>query len=159
MRSSFFITALFVILFLTSCTKNDDSIPESVATGKATPQPTPTTFVFTGKMLVDKYDSNNTAITNYPLLNVVSVLIGGMPNYQLSTNINGSALKGEISNVIDVSITNAAFTSFAPGTGIFSSGVYNGQYTTDSLYYTVFYKDVYKNNIYLNYSGQLTNSY
>tara|TARA_R110001592_G_scaffold119491_5_gene322652 strand:- start:3919 stop:4398 length:480 start_codon:yes stop_codon:yes gene_type:complete len=159
MKKCFLITSLLSILILLGCTKTDNSLPESVATTTSTPVSNPTNFVFTGTMMVDKYDSNNTAITNYPLLNVVSSLHGVKPSFQLNTNVNGEALKGEISNSIDVSITNITFSSFASGTGIFSSGVYNGSYTSDSLYYTVLYKDAYKNNIYLNYSGQLTSSY
>jgi len=110
-------------------------------------------------MLVDKYDSNGTAITNYTLTNSYSNLTGTEPNYQLSTDINASALKGETTNSISVNIPNDYMSSIGSGTGIFVGGIITGFYNGDSLYYRVLYKDFDNNNIFLDYQGQLTDSH
>jgi hypothetical protein len=145
---------------LFACSKEDNSLPESVAQDVTFPQSTPTTFEFTGTMLVDKYDSNGAAVSYYPMANIISKLEGTKPAFKLSANnINGEALKGVVINSININVPNISFYSLTAGEGLFVGGVYDGVYSGDSLKYKVLYKDVGKNDIYLQYKGKLTNSY
>ncbi|MCB9361552.1 MAG: hypothetical protein H6587_09520 [Flavobacteriales bacterium] len=147
-------------LSLFACSKEDNSLPESEVAENPIPQSDPTTFEFTGTMLIDKYDSNGTAVSNYPLGNVMSKLEGTKPTFKLSANnINGEALKGVVINSINISVPSTSFYSLSAGQGLFVGGVYDGVYTTDSLKYKVIYKDAAKNDIYIEYKGRLTNSY
>ena len=147
-----------IVLSLFACSKEDNSLPESVVTTNVS-QPTPTMFIFTGDVEVDKYDSNSVQIANYTLPGKVSTLNGSNPDYTITNNINGTSLKCEVINTIEVYIPVGAFFSFSSGTGVFINGVYNGFYSTDSLSYQVMYTDYDKNNIYLNFRGELTDSY
>jgi len=153
-----YIVVLFSVIMF-GCSKNDNSLPDPGAPVAVSGSETHTVFNFSGNMLVDKYDSNGTAITNYTLTNSYSNLTGTEPNYQLSTDINASALKGETTNSISVNIPNDYMSSIGSGTGIFVGGIITGFYNGDSLYYRVLYKDFDNNNIFLDYQGQLTDSH
>ena len=152
------IILLGVCLLAISCSKNDNSLPDPVIESSVGVAADPTYFVFTGNIEVDKYDSNSTPVASYILPNKISTLNGIKPSFVLTNNINGDALKGEVSNSINISITNTSFYTLASGTGVFQNGV-SGVYSGDSLKYQILYQDYYKNNIYLNFKGKLTNSY
>lgn len=156
------IAFILITLFFFSCSKKDNSVPS--APSETTQNPTPTvhtTFIYLGTMNVDKYDSSWNAISNYPLININSKIVGTRPNYVLSSNFDASNLKGETNSSIAVTIQTDYFSEFTSGgTGIFTGGVMSGYNTRDSLYYRVLYIDVANNNkIFLDYSGKLTSSY
>lgn len=161
MKNKFLIPFVLVLLVGFSCSKDDTSVPSAPSgSGQGTvPTTTHTNFIYTGTMLVTKYDSNWVAVANYPLTNVNSKIVGTNPNYTLSTPFDASSLKGATNNVIPVNISTNYFNEYTGGTGIFIDGVTNGYNNKDSLIYRVLYKDVAKNNIYLDYSGKLTSSY
>jgi hypothetical protein len=160
MRFYKYLSICIIGLLLFACSKEDDSLPESVASNSTVPQSTPTTFEFTGTMLVDKYDSNGAAVSYYPMANIISKLEGTKPAFKLSANnINGEALKGVVINSININVPGMSFYNIGSGEGLFIGGVYDGIYSGDSLKYKVLYKDVGKNDIYLQYKGKLTNSY
>ena len=152
---------LLLIVFFFSCSKEDNSVPSSPSSsGQGTsPTTTLTNFIYTGTMLVTKYDSSWNAVSNYPLSNVNSKMVGISPSYVLSTTFDASSLKGIANSLIPINIQNNYFTEYTGGSGIFIDGVTNGYNTKDSLFYRVLYKDVAKNNIYLDYSGKLSSSY
>lgn len=156
------IVLFLMIFFFIGCSKEDNSVPSAPSgTGQTPTTPAEhTTFIYLGTMNVDKYDSSGNAISNYPLLNVNSKLVGTKPDYVLSTNFDASNLKGEPNSSISINIPTDYFNAFTSGTGIFTGGVLNGYNTRDSLYYRVFFIDVANNNrIFLDYSGKLTSSY
>lgn len=159
MRSNIFIYSIIILTFLFGCSKNDESKPNPVLSTAPLGVNDDTNFIFIGQMSVNKFDSTGIALLNYQLTNIVSKLVGTKPNYTLIANINGASLKGETTNVIDVDISNNFFNNLSEGTGIFISGVYDGKYANDSLYYSVAYKDSEKNNLLLSYRGKLTDSY
>lgn len=156
------ITLLLIALFFFACSKEDNSV-SSAPSGTAQTPTTPTehtTFIYLGTMSVEKYDSSWNVISNYPLLNVNSKIVGTRPNYVLSSNFDASNLKGEPNSSIAVNIPTDYFSEFTSGTGIFAGGVMAGYNTRDSLYYRVLYIDISNNNkIFLDYSGKLTSSY
>lgn len=159
MKKPYLILVSF-LLVLFACNKEDKSLPVSNApanTGNGSTQHT--TFVFTGNMGVDKNDSLWAPVTTYTAPNIVSTVFGTSPNYALSTSFVATSLKGETNNNISINVSNNYFQSYNPGTGIFNQGVLNGFYGSDSLYYRVLYKGLNKSNVYLTYSGKLTNSY
>ena len=154
-----FIILFSIVVVLIGCSKNDNSLPDPGSSVTTSGNSVHTVFNFLGNLIVDKYDSNGAAISNYTLTNSYSNLTGTEPDYQLSTNINASALKGETTNTISVTIPNTYISNFGAGTGIFVGGIINGSYTGDSLHYRVLYKDFDNNNIFLDYHGQLTDSH
>jgi hypothetical protein len=156
------IVLLLLTFFFFSCSKEDQSIPPPTGETNQTPVvPTgPTTFIYTGIMLVNKYDSSWNAISTYPIFNINSKIVGTKPDYVLSSTFDASNLKGLTNSTIPVNIQTNSFYAFTNGTGIFTGGVINGYNTRDSLYYRVFFIDgTNSNKIYLDYSGKLTSSY
>ncbi len=151
-----------IALVFFSCAKNDNSVPSSPAgNGHGTvPTTTPTNFIYTGTMNVDKYDSSWVHIETYQSLDVNSKIVGTNPSYILSTTFNATSLKGAVNNSIPVNIPSNYFYEYVGGVGLFVDGVMNGYNTRDTLYYHVLYKDLSNNNkIFLDYSGKLTSSF
>jgi len=159
MRNVLFI--LSMAFFFTSCYKEkklEPSAPGAINTGG---EPAHTTFLYSGNMNVTKYDSTFNLITSYVRLTVPSKIVGTRPNYVLSTTIDASNFKGETVHSVPVEITSTSFSVLTSiGTGIFTSGVLQGYYSRDSLYYRVLYTDpANSNKIFLDYSGNLTSSF
>jgi len=157
-KTFLFITA-FALIFA-SCSKEEQSestIAIPTGTGGGTSEPT--TFVFTGSMAVDKNDSNWVDISNYIIPGTESRVFKATSNYIVSTNFDATSLKGEVIHSIPVDIPNNYFSGFADGVGIFTIGIIDGYYGNDSLYYHVLYQDADSNNIYLDFTGKLTNSF
>ncbi|TXB65981.1 hypothetical protein FRY74_05265 [Vicingus serpentipes] len=151
---------LFILTIFLGCSKTDESLPDPVLPTVSSGVTDDTNFIFTGEMYVNKYDAAGTSLSNYQLTNIVSKLIGTNPDYSLVAIINGASLKGETTNIIEVNIPNKFFNNLSvAGTGIFISGVYDGKYANDSLYYTVAYTDIENNNLLLSYRGKLSSSY
>lgn len=158
MNSKYIILALTLIL-LFACKKEEQGTPTDVFPD-LTPAPTNhTTFVFSGVMNVDKYDSSWVPITNYNVNFVESRMIKNPSNFQLTTQFNGASVKGETINSVNFDVSNNTFSTFNSGTGIFIYGVLEGFYNKDSLYYKVIYKTPDSNNVYLRYQGRFTNSF
>lgn len=152
---------LLITLFFFSCAKDNSTLPSNDIPPVQNPvSTTKKTFIYTGIMNVDKYDSNMVALNNYNIININSQLFGTNPDYVLSIILNGSSLKGISTNEININIPSTYyFNTIVGGTGIFESGVLNGYNTRDSLYYFVLYKNISKENIYLTYTGKLTSSF
>lgn len=151
---------LSVALVLTSCYKEkklEPTPPIPLNTGN--PPAAHTNFIFSGNMFVEKYDSLGNPVTNYTVYTVASKMIGNNPNYVLSTNFDGSALKGEVKSEINVEVPTTTFYNLNAGTGVFINGVINGVFTSDSLKYRVYLVGANNNNVYLNYRGKLTSSF
>lgn len=159
MKNKFYFPILFSLIILFSCSKEEDSassINIPVGSGGASAH---TTFVFTGSMQVDKNDSNWVHISNYAVPNTTSKMIKETSNYTLSTNFDATVLKGEVIHSIPVEIPTHYFSAYSGGVGIFEIGVIDGYFDNDSLYYHVLYQDADSNNIYLDFTGLLTDSY
>lgn len=158
MKNVFFI--LSMAFFFTSCHKEKKLIPSAPVASNAAGSVAPhTNFIFSGSMYVEKYDSTGNPVTNYTVYLVASKMVGTTPNYTLSTTFDGSNLKGEVKNEIAVEIPSHEFFNLTSGSGIFINGVINGFFSNDSLKYRAYVQGANNNNVYVNYSGQLTNSF
>lgn len=151
---------LSMALLITSCYKEKKLEPTPpIPLNSGNPIADRTNFIFSGNMFIEKFDSLGNLITNYTVYSVASKMVGTKPNYLLSTNFDGSALKGEVKNEINVEVPGNSFFNLSAGSGIFVNGVINGVFNSDSLKYRVYIVGTNNNNIYLNYKGKLTSSF
>ncbi len=148
-------------LILFSCYKEKKLVPSPAVNSNTNTTPTQKTYVYSGNMNITKYDSSFNLITTYFRPSTISKLSGISPNYTLSTTFDATALKGETNHSIPVEISSEHFSVVTPsGTGIFADGVLAGYNKLDTLYYRVLYTDLSnKNKIFLDYTGDLINSY